>query len=283
MRELAEKIGFTEGPVWTGDRLYVTSISRGHIYDVAMDGSGAKLLFETGGGPNGAAMAPDGSLWITQNGGHVVPERPEPIMPPGIQSLRSEVLSYELKGEFQAPNDLAFSPQGDLWFTDPFAPLSREHCGVGFVWKYSPATGDLRRVIETTGHPNGLAFSPLGDALYVTETVRRRVIRIDLHEGEPSSGPAPILDLDGEPDGMAVDVQGDLYISVHDPDNAIIHCDGSGFVVERIAADGMYPTNVCFAGQDLQTLIVTSPRGGRVYALDRDVPGTPLLGQSSKT
>ncbi len=70
---LAENIGFTEGPVWTTDgRLFVTSVSRGALYEGFLDGRPAVAAAETGGGPNGMTLGYDGQLWITQNGGDVM-------------------------------------------------------------------------------------------------------------------------------------------------------------------------------------------------------------------
>lgn len=74
---IADGIGFTEGPAKIDDdSVVVTSINRGQIYRVPLDGSGATLLCETGGGPNGIALDRSGGIWITQNGGTAMSSAP---------------------------------------------------------------------------------------------------------------------------------------------------------------------------------------------------------------
>src|ERR1700732_2572637 len=68
LQEVAGGLGGLEGPVWTSTgSLVVTSLSRGLLYQIGDDGP--ELLAETGGGPNGLAAGPDGSIWGGPNGG----------------------------------------------------------------------------------------------------------------------------------------------------------------------------------------------------------------------
>jgi gluconolactonase len=278
MRLLAEKVGFTEGPVWTGERLLVTSISRGRLYEIPWDGGMPTTVCETGGGPNGAAIAADGSVWITQNGGHVITQLAEPVVAPGIQRWDGDVVTYAVTGEFRAPNDLTFHPSGSLWFTDPFERMSREEERPGRVWRHDPTAGTTSVAAESGWHPNGLAFSPDGATLYVTESTARRVMSYRV-EGGLLSEPTPLATLAGEPDGLAIDAEGGLWIATHEQDNAVVRLDSSGKLIERIPTEGMFPTNVCFAGAGETTLVITSPIGGRVYALDVGVQGAALTGR----
>src|SRR5262245_2534052 len=97
---VATGIRFGEGPVWcpgTGAHeegtLVVTSVVDGALYRVHPDTARVELLATTGGGANGAALATDGSLLVTQNGGidfaamGVFADPPPPVAPaePGLQ------------------------------------------------------------------------------------------------------------------------------------------------------------------------------------------------------
>src|SRR5690349_17744829 len=63
-------VRFGEGPVWCGDgTLVVTSVAEGALYRVHVDASRGERFADTGGGANGAALAADGSILVTQNGG----------------------------------------------------------------------------------------------------------------------------------------------------------------------------------------------------------------------
>jgi gluconolactonase len=276
VRELAAKVGFTEGPIWTGDRLLVTSISRGKLYEIPLDGGDPLEVAEPGGGPNGLALGPDGAVYIAQNGGHVITELAEPVVPPGIQRWDGTTVEYVATEGLQAPNDLAFAPDGSLWFSDPYPRLDRAAPTPGKVWRLEPAGGRLELMVDWALQPNGVAISPAGDALYLVETVLKRIDRLPLTAD--GCGPSePFLTLErGEQDGIAFDVEGNLYMACHHDDDAINVCDRDGNVTERIELDGCFPTNVCFAGPDLTTLVITAPKGGRVLAVEREIPGVPL-------
>ena len=67
---VCDGIRFGEGPVWCGDgTLVVTSVAEGALYRVWPEQNRATRIAETGGGANGAALAADGSILVTQNGG----------------------------------------------------------------------------------------------------------------------------------------------------------------------------------------------------------------------
>src|SRR5690242_7155039 len=87
-RVLAENIGFTEGPIWTGADVIVTSITRGLLYRMSLTGGDATPVAEPGGGPNGLTYDPGTrQVWIAQNGRvHMPPRATVPDRIAGIQS-----------------------------------------------------------------------------------------------------------------------------------------------------------------------------------------------------
>jgi gluconolactonase len=278
VRELASRIGFTEGPVWTHDgRLLVVSMSRGLILEVDPVARGATVVAEPGGGPNGMAEGPDGAVWIAQNGGRHRASSSKRVALPGIQRWHDSVVTDVATETFTAPNDCAIGPDGRLWFTDPLGSAFRGTSTPGRIWALDPATEEVELVAEGPLFPNGLAFGPYRNDLYVAET---RTGRILLYTLTPNglSAPTAFAKLDrGSPDGLAFDAEGHLLAAAPDAD-CIVVMDPAGRVTGHIQLEaGSFPTNVCFGGRELSTLFITAAIGGRVFAVESEVPGLPLL------
>ncbi|MGW0163005.1 CoA transferase [Mycobacterium sp. NPDC003323] len=279
-RTLAAGIGFTEGPVWTAEaRLFVTSLSRGVLFEVYFDGREPTAVAETGSGPNGMTVGEDGRLWITQNGGTAVPSRSQRHVPPSIQVWDPRLHDAPKVmhcGDVHAPSDCAVGPDGALWFTDPTGHGFGPDALPGRVWRFEPDTGHASIVLDDVYFPNGIAFGTEASTVYISETARDRVRRYTITpRGVTRDVTAPELAV-ATPDGLAVDALGGIWIA-GSKSGAVSHFDASGRLLHRldIGANTM-PTSVCFAGADLSTLIVTVAKGGRVLAFQTDVPGLPV-------
>lgn len=277
-RELAAGFGFVEGPVVMGDRLAFTSINRGKVYRLPIAGGSVEMLAETGGGPNGTTLGADGELWVAQNGGHVVPTKSAIACAPSIQRISADgkVSTVSASG-FSAPNDCAFGPDGRLWFTDPAGSTEDTRPRPGKLWAMEVGSGKCEMILDGLAHPNGLAFGPDSDLLYIGETRRRRIIRLQRStRGWREAGVFAEMPV-GEPDGMAFDTQGRLWVAATKADAVIMFSpDGKEFMRAPIGSPS-FPTNLCFGGPGHRTLLVTAPKGGRVLAAEIDVPGLPLL------
>jgi gluconolactonase len=263
VRALAEGIGFTEGPLWIDGRLLVTSVSRGLIYEVSLDG-GAEVVAETGGGPNGLAADADGRVWVAQNAGATGVSKSQRAVAPGLQRLGDGGVEDVLTEGCDAPNDLVEGPDGRIWFTDPHGPFDDKP---GTVRAYDPRTGALETVLDGLEYPNGLVFA--GDDLLLAETRTRRILRSAL-DGTPPRELAPLPD--GRPDGMALGADGNLYVAATSAD-AVFAFDLDGRERGVVQFDGpTMPTNVAFAGE---LLVVTAGKGGRVLAVEGVTSGAP--------
>lgn len=274
-RELATNHGFTEGPVADGETLYFTSINRGTVFRVPLSGGPAEPVVETGGGPNGATIDARGDLWVAQNGGHVVPTRSAIEREPSIQRIRGGVAETVASGGYYAPNDCAFGPDGRLWFTDPAGSTESSEPSPGRLWALDTATGKAELILDGLLHPNGLAFNADGSALYLCETRAHRLIVLTREGGRWRRSGAEILMPIGEPDGLAFDVEGRLWVAGSRADVVVVF--EPRFQAYRLIRLGpSFPTNVCFAGRDHRTVVLTLPKGGRVLAARVDAPGLPL-------
>jgi gluconolactonase len=273
-RVLASDLGFVEGPVWTADeRLLVTSVDRGVLFEVDLDGGGMVRELAVGGGPNGLAEDGDGRLWVAQNGLFGAPTGPHRQAAPGLQRLAGETVDDVVTSGCLAPNDLVQGPDGQIWFTDPGewdADLP------GRVAVADPETGAVRTVHEGLRYPNGLAFGPGGELLYVAESRTGRVVEFE-RAGDELRLLRTVATLAAGGDGMAFSDDGRLFVAVPEAEEvSIILPDGS--LGDPIRFDGVAnPTNVCFAGPRRDVLVVTAAEGGRVVAFDGVATGAPVI------
>jgi gluconolactonase len=269
-RIVASGLDFPEGPVWHDGSVYFVEIVGGVIS--RLDPAGAvQRMATTGGGPNGATLGADGHLYVTQSGG----------MPPGgratpgiqrvafdgaVESVVTEIDGIRLEG----PNDLAFGPDGRLWFTDPRgAPDPEVNARSGRLFAVDVVSGEGELILELGPvFPNGIGFEADGSLVW-TESFTRRVMR--LRDGSPE--PELVIELPERhmPDGFCVDVDGRLYVAA-----TFAHCVAvveHGVIVDRLmCGDGM-ATNCCFRGTDL---IVTESRRGTLWQYDLGVEGLAL-------
>ncbi len=175
---VVDGIVFGEGPVWVpedtagGPTLVVTSVAAGALYRVWPERNHTEVLADTGGGANGAALAADGSILVTQNGGMDFSKLPlavdYPYNPatPGLQLATLDgAVSYLADDSLQAPNDLVVAADGTVYFTDPpHFPIPPEP--VGRVMSYS-RNGVLRVVADGFTYCNGIAFDRDGTLVVI--------------------------------------------------------------------------------------------------------------------
>jgi len=299
---IATGLRFPEGPVAMADgSVLVVEIQRGTLSRVLPDGA-VDVVADCGGGPNGAAIGPDGSVWITNNGGcfefvdlggMLVPG-PVPTSWTGgcIQRVdlatgSVEVIYTECDGRpLRAPNDLVFDAHGGFWFTDHGVRLERSSDRTGVF--YATADGSsIREVLFPLDAPNGVGLSPAGDRLYVAETHTGRVWAWDVPEPGVAQG-SGLLEPHGDLlcglaghqllDSLAVD--GDGWVCVGTLLNGgITAISPDGSVVEHHPADDLMVTNICFGGDDLRTAYATASSTGRLLSARWPRPGLRLANQ----
>jgi len=280
---IATGMGFTEGPAWAPDgTLWHVSIPHSAIYNLAPDGTILNTVV-TKGGPNGLAIAADGTIFIAQNGGAYGGAADTE---PGIQTYKDGRLEYILRAAGpDAPNDLCFGPDGRLYFTDPRGddgtdPTDPSSSRPGRLYSCERDGSDLRT--EWADGPtliNGLAFNAEGDALYVLQTMTPQAIwRLPFSPSDGLGEPERLADVEGFPDGMAIDVDGNIWVaSTHEDAIQVLGPDGRLIKKVRLP-EHSGPANVCFGGEGLDILFVAGSEGGRILRADAEVPGLPLRG-----
>ena len=245
---LASDLGFPEGPVVMPDGSIV--ICDGNTGELLRWADGAMSRFsDTGGSPWGAILGSDGAIYLTQGGN--VPGAPDQSAVPGIQRVRAdgtvEQLASNLAGHpLAGPNDLAFGPDGRLWFTDSGTEgddrYAEQQPGRLYVLD---ASGGGELVIERPGvYPNGIAFDAQG-RLYWTESMGHRVCRLE--NGEATTF-AQLSD-DHVPDGMAFAADGRLFVCTTISGGLTV-LSPEGAILEEITI-GECATNCIFDGPTL--------------------------------
>jgi gluconolactonase len=291
MREIASGLEFPEGPVALPDgSVLLVEIKRGTLSRVAPDGR-VSVVAETGGGPNGAAVGPDGLIYVCNNGGFewhelagfTVPgDQPAHYTGGSIQRVdpatgRVETLYAACDGRpLRGPNDLVFDADGGFWFTDHGKTRARERDRGGLYYA-RPDGSLLREVVFPLDAPNGVGLSPDGRRLYVAETYTGRVWQWDvvgpgqLAAGMPLAPGGGTL-LAGLPgfqllDSLALDADGNVCVATR-VSGGITVISTFGEVLDYVATGDPVTTNICFGGPGLRTAYVTCSGTGRLVAFD---------------
>jgi gluconolactonase len=149
------------------------------------------------------------------------------------------------------------------------------------VYRVSPDLGTINLLVRDFALPNGLAFSPDEKVLYINDSFRRHIRAFDLD----SFWGTGLLNLasdrvfcqmggtrPGAPDGMKVDVEGNVYCT---GPGGIWIIDPSGQHLGTILLGGnRHATNLCFGGDDWTSLFITTfAELGRMHV---KIPGVPV-------
>jgi gluconolactonase len=274
---VAEDLGFIEGPLWhASGTISVASISHGCIYEI--DGGGRVVgTTATGGGPNGLAQL-GSEVFVAQNGGVFGASG---ATKGGIQRY-SEGSPPELLfgAAFTAPNDLCVAPGGQLFVSDPLTDRALHEPIKGKLIVCDVETGTHKVVVDDRLFPNGLAFDPSGEILYLAQTYPRVIERFSVTTEKIVSLGILCTMMNGRPDGMAVDVDGNLWVCTPGTGGIEVYSP-QGKLLDRIEVGaGSMTTNCCFGGNELSELYVTAAGWGRLLKLKTGTRGLPLFGRS---
>lgn len=294
---VCEGLEFPEGPIAMADgSVILTEIKGQRLTRVKPDGS-RELVVNTGGGPNGAAIGPDGAIYITNNGGSfqwldnagmTIPG-PTPPSHTGGSIQRFDLATGALTTVYDScdgrrligPNDLVFDKAGGLWFSDHgcSTPAGRKFGGIYYA---RPDGSHISRQRDHLISPNGIGLSPDEKTVYLADTQLGRLWSFDVASPgvlAPNAGFAPgnvVCNLPGYQllDSLAVEAGGKVCVATI-INGGITAFDPSGST-EHYAFPDLIVTNICFGGPDMMTAWITASATGKLFKAKWPRPGLKL-------
>ncbi|MET0179830.1 MAG: SMP-30/gluconolactonase/LRE family protein [Novosphingobium sp.] len=307
LREVATGLLFPEGPVAMADgSVLVVEIAGGRLIRVLPDRT-KEVAAELGGGPNGAAIGPDGKCYVCNNGGFAWTTQDDGYLRPhgcaedyqggsiqrvdlatgAVETLYTHCGDIALRG----PNDIVFDADGGFWFTD-YGKAQGRLLDRGAIF-YARTDGSLiREAAFPLITPNGVGLSPDGTTLYAPETDAGKVWAWPvLGPGElgKERWPSPhggryLNGIRGYQryDSLAVEEGGNVCAATMgygSPGPGISVFAPDGELIEFHRAPEFYCTNICFGGPDMRTAFITLSGQGRLVACTWPRPGLALVHQ----
>lgn len=291
---VAEGLQFPEGPVWMQDgSIVLVEIARGTLTRV-WNGR-TEVIATLGGGPNGAAVGPDGAVYVCNNGGFTWRQWNDLLVPAGTATdyTTGRIERVDLRtGTFErvydsinghrlgGPNDIVFDRQGHFWFTDLGKRFERTR-DISGLYYARPDGSSLTEAAYGFVSLNGVGLSPDESTVYCAETETGRLHAFSLTGPgtvDPSTGGRGriVCTLPGQQplDSLAVEANGNVCaatilnggITIFTPEGAHDH----------IACPDVLTTNICFGGTDMRDAYITLSGTGRLVKARWPRPGLKL-------
>lgn len=300
MQEIATGLRFPEGPVAMPDGSFlVVEIERRTVTRIDANGS-TEVVARPGGGPNGLAIGPGGTIYVANNGGFDFHEDADGVRPTlqahdysggRLERVDPHTGAVEVVHRdngagvgLRGPNDLVVDRHGGVWFTDLGKRRARD-LDYGGVY-YAAPNGTINEAAHPFLTANGIGLSPDEATLYVAETEGARLWAFDLDapgvirkQPWPSPHGGRLLYAAGGAwrryDSLAVEASGNICVATL-MEGGITVVSPAGALVEFVPLPDRYTTNICFGGPDLRTAYVTLSLSGRLVALPWPRPGLRL-------
>ncbi len=278
VEKVATGFVFTEGPMWKDGKLWFSDVRDNKVRTLTPDGKVTVILNDSGGlknqprtsnkGSNGMVTDKDGSILLTRMGIATIDRMDD------HGGTRPFLSKYDGK-RLNSPNDLVFTKDGALWFTDPPFGLDKMDADPAKELKFNAvfryAGGKLTAVITDMTTPNGIGFSPDGKTLYVSNSVPKMYVRAyDVGADGKLSNPRTLISYPGSapdvPDGLKVDSAGNVWstgpggVRIITPAGKVL---GQIVVPETVA-------NIAFA-EDGKTVYLTGSTS--IYRLTSKIAG----------
>jgi gluconolactonase len=181
------------------------------------------------------------------------------------------------------PNDVVVKSDGSIYFSDPpprpplTPPEHTPELDIAGVYRVSPDLKNINMVVRDFVNPNGLCFSPDERVLYINDSNRhRRLIKAFDVEGNgmvDRGSERLFIDMKGDdrpggPDGMKVDIEGNVYCTAP---GGIWVMDPQG---QHIGTIQTRAVNMAWGGDDWTMLYFTGPTS--INRIQLAIPGIPV-------
>ena len=246
--------GPAEGPLWWHECEYLlfSDIGNNRRMKWAAE-EGVTLFLEPTNFANGLTRDVQGRLIACDRTPRVVRTEPDGSLTVVANNYRGKSLNR--------PNDVVVKSDGSIYFTDPGAPAPGMDLDFAGVYRVSPDLGTLTCLVKDFITPNGLAFSPDENILYINDSRRGHIRAFDMQpNGTLALATDRIFcDLRGErsgvPDGMKIDVEGNVYCG---GSGGLWIMDPSGKHLGTVVHGGPATTNMAWGGADWKTMFFTT-------------------------
>lgn len=258
---VAGKYRFLNGPAWSREGyLLFSDVPANHILRWT-PGQKPETYLEEAQGASGIAFDEKGRVYICQGRARrlVRVDRKQ----------RVEPLADKWQGKrLNAPANVVVRKDGNVYFTDPAFGYQQDNRNLDFYGVYRASIkGELELIARSATRPNGIALSPNGRTLYVSDSDQRTLRAYDLDRGGAASNERVLVTgIDGAPRGLCVDEKGNVYVAARNL--AVYSAQGKLLRAIEFATP---PSNCTFGDSDLESLYVTA--GGSLYRVRLDVKG----------
>src|ERR1700738_3185424 len=206
--KVATRYVFTDGPVWSRDGYLIFSDVPSDQLLQLKPGVPMSIFRAKSNGASGNTFDVQGRFYSCETHTRRVTR--------SDKKGNIEVLADHWQGKrLNAPNDIVVRKDGHVYFTDPAFGNQQDSRELDFYGVFHISRrGELEPIARPKGRPNGIAVSPNGNILYVTNSDDRNVRAYDLDKNGAASNERVIVsNIDGVPDGMRVDEKGNLYVA----------------------------------------------------------------------
>lgn len=274
VKQIATGFDWVEGPVWFGDAncLLFSDIPNNRIMRW-IPGLGTSIYREPSNYSNGHTRDRQGRLISCEHGSRRVTR----TAADGSVTVIAD--SFDGK-RLNSPNDVVVKSDGTIWFTDPHYGIKTNYEGFKSeqelpcqVYRVDPSKGTINVVLTDFAGPNGLAFSPNEDKLYVADTgaifdedAERHIRVFDVDVDNRLSGGDVFHQIsEGFADGFRLDSDGNVWSSAADG----VHCiNPSGALIGKVLVPELV-SNVCFGGRSKHQLFITASTSVYMISLNR--------------
>jgi sugar lactone lactonase YvrE len=274
LETLAHGYGLIEGPrMDERNRLYFSDVPNGGVFRRSPDGA-IETLIPRRRGVGGIAL---------NAGGGIVCSGRNLIRWDEATGQSSDLFTQWEGRALRGLNDLTVDAQGSVFVGSlEFDALSNDKPIPGNVFRVDPP-GTVVKLWEGIEVTNGMGFSPDARLLYHCDSTTRAVWVYDVTADRRLKDRRVFARLlEGWPDGMAVDVEGGVWVAVVRY-GEVVRFKADGTMERRIKMPAEMVTSLCFGGADMLDLYVVTAdnaedadRKGTIFRMRSEVPGLPV-------